>query len=117
MKKLLILAAVSEALTGLLVLVYPLVVIRLLFNSEIVGPMSRLAGIGLIALGMACWPDRDTLRPFLGMLTFGLIAALYLVYMAANGRVGILLWPAVVLHTALSALLVLAWWKERPHGA
>ena len=69
MKKLLILAALSEALTGLILLVYPPIVIRLLFGSEISGAgvlMSRLAGMSLIALGMACWPDRNTLRAFFG---------------------------------------------------
>ena len=120
MKKLLILAAVSEALTGLILLAYPPIVIRLLFDSEIAGAgvlMSRLAGISLIALGVACWPDRDTLRAFLGMLTFGLLAALFLLYVGISGKLGILLWPAVAVHVALSALLVLAWWKERPPNA
>lgn len=56
MKKLLALAAVSEALTGLILLVYPPIVVRLLFGAEIVGVgivMSRIAGISLIALGIA----------------------------------------------------------------
>ena len=37
MKNLLILAAVSEGLTGLILVVYPPIVIRLLFDSEVVG--------------------------------------------------------------------------------
>ena len=116
MKNLLMLAAASEALTGLVLLVYPPIVVRLLFDSEIAGAgvvMSRLAGISLIALGVACWPDRNTLRAFLGMLTFGVLAALYLVYVALNGGGGMLLWPAVAVHAALSILLVRAWWKEQ----
>jgi hypothetical protein len=116
MKKLLILTAVSEALTGLILLVHPPIVIRLLFDSEIAGAgvlMSRIAGIALIALGVACWPDRNTLRGFFGMLTYSLIAMLYLVYVGANGGVGILLWPAVAVHAGLCVLLVRAWRKER----
>jgi hypothetical protein len=117
MKRLLILAAVSEALTGLILLVYPPIVIRLLFASEIAGAgvsMSRLAGITLIALGVACWPDRNAQRAFFGMLTYSLLAMLYLVYVGGNGGVGILLWPAVAVHGGLALLLVSAWRKERP---
>src|SRR5262245_17280560 len=59
MKKLLALAAMGEAGTGLVLLVYPSIVVRLLFAAEIAGAgvvMSRITGISLIALGMACWP-------------------------------------------------------------
>jgi len=116
MKKLLIFAAVSEALFGLMLLVYPPIVIRLLFDSEIVRAgvlMSRIAGITLIALGVACWPDRNTLRAFFGMLTYNLLAVLYLVYVGVNGGAGILLWPAVAEHAGLSFHLVRAWRKEQ----
>jgi hypothetical protein len=116
LKKLLILAAVSEGLTGLILLVYPPIVTRLLFDSDIAGVgvlMSRLAGISLIALGVACWPERNMLRALFGMLTFGLLAMLYLIYVGANGQAGILLWPAVLVHAGLSFLLVWAWWKGR----
>ena len=114
MKKLLILAALSEALTGLFLFVYPPVVIRLLFDSEIAGAgllISRISGISLIALGMACWPDSHMLRPFLGMVTYSSVAMLYLLYVGANGGVGILLWPAVAAHAGLSVLLARAWWN------
>ena len=64
MKKLL---AVSEGPTGLNLIVHPPIVIRLWFGSEISGAgvwMSRIAGISLIALGVACWPDRNPLWAF-----------------------------------------------------
>jgi len=116
-KKLLILAAVSEALTGVVLLVYPPIVIRLLFDAQISGAgvmVSRIAGMRLIALGLACWPDGNTLRAFFGMLTYSLLATLYLVYVGVKGEVGILLWPAVAAHAGLSVLLVRAWRKEGP---
>jgi hypothetical protein len=116
MKKLLIFAAVAEGLTGLILLMYPPIVIRLLFDSEISGAgasMSRLAGIALIALGVACWPDRNTFRAFSGMLTDSLLAMLYLIYVGVNGGAGILLWPGVAVHAGLTVLLVRAWRKER----
>jgi hypothetical protein len=116
MKKLLIVAAVGEVSIGLILLVYPSIVIRLLFGSEIAGPgvwASRFAGIALIGLGVACWPDSNPVRAFFGMATYSTLAMLYLAYVGVNGGIGILLWPAVAVHAVLSLLLVRAWWNER----
>jgi hypothetical protein len=116
MKKLLMLAALSEALTGLVLFAYPPIVIRLLFGSEIGDAgvlIGRIAAISLIALGVACWPDRNTVRAFFGMLTYSVLAMLYLVYVGVNREAGILLWPAVAVHAGLSVLLVWTWRKER----
>lgn len=116
MKKILILTAVSEGLTGLILLVYPQIVVRVLFGTEIAGAgvfMSRLAGIGLIALAVSCWPDCNMMRAFFGLLTFGLLAALFLIYVGVNGVAGFLLWPAVAAHIGLSVLLVWGWRKEQ----
>jgi len=69
-KNALALAAAAEAGTGLLLLLWPAIVVRMLFGAEIDGAgviMSRLAGIALIGLGVACWPGSDTLRAFYGM--------------------------------------------------
>ena len=115
MKKLLIFAATLETLTGLTLLVSPSFVIRLLLGAEIAGAafaIGRIAGISLIALGVACWPDRNPLRAFFGMLTYNFPATLYLVYIGLNGGAGILLWPAVAVHAGLSLLLLRAWWTE-----
>jgi|GEM_PF-600260 len=110
--KLLVITAVGEAFTGVVLLVYPPIVIRLLFGAEIAGAgivTSRIAGISLIALGLACLPNRDagSLTPALrGMLTYSLFATLYLFYLGIAGDlVGILLWPAIVLHAVLTILL------------
>ena len=59
MKSLLAFAALAEAATGFVVLVYPPIVVRLLFGTEIAGAgvlVSRIAGVSLVALGLACWP-------------------------------------------------------------
>ncbi len=123
MKKLLALAAVSEGSTGLILLVYPSIVIRLLFGSEIAGPgiwASRFAGVALIGLGVACWPDSNPIRAFFAMSIYSSLATLYLAYVGVNGGMGILLWPAVAVHAVLSVFLVLAWWRERgvaAHGS
>jgi hypothetical protein len=115
--KVLALSAAAEAGTGLLLLVWPPVVVRLLFVQEISDAaviMSRLAGICLIGLGVACWPGNDTLRAFYGMVTYSTLAMLYLTYIGVRGEaVGVLLWPAVVAHVVLVALLVVARLNEQ----
>lgn len=108
MKRALTFAAVGEASTGLALLIVPGLVGRLLLGEELTGiaiPVARVAGIALIALGVACWPG----TPLVGMLTYGAGVALYLSYVGlAGGMSGILLWPAVILHAILTALLIRA---------
>ena len=120
-KKLLTLAAVGEAVTGLALLVYPPIVVRLLFGAEMAGAgivMSRIAGISLIAVGVGCWPghdaDSNVTRALRTMLSYSLLATLYLGYLGITGEwVGKLLWPAVVVHAVLTMLLIRAWLKDR----
>ncbi len=113
MKRVLILAAVSEAATGAALLVVPSLVGRLLLGEELTGvaiPVARVTGIALIALGVACWPG----PPLVGMLTYSAVVTLYLAYVGfAGGLTGILLWPAVVLHVILTALLIWASTRDK----
>ena len=104
--RLLALAAIAEAATGVALLVVPSLVGRLLLGAELCRRhrRSRVAslGIALIALGIACWPG----PPRVGMLIYSGAVALYLAYAGlALGFAGILLWPAVVLHAILTILL------------
>ena len=105
MKWVLIFAAVAEAATGLALLIVPSLVGRLLLGEELTGiaiPVARVAGIALIALGVACWPG----PPRVGMLIYSAAVTLYLAYVGFAGALtGILLWPAVILHVILTALL------------
>ena len=116
MKKLLALAAVVEAVTGLALLIAPSLVGRLLLGAEGTGvaiPVARVLGIALIALGVACWPG----PALLGMLTYGALVTAYFLYLAFGGEwVGFLLWPAVVLHAVLTLLLARAWFKPQDQG-
>ena len=108
MRRVLVLAAVGEAATGVALLIVPSLVGRLLLGEELTGiaiPVARVAGIALIALGAACWPG----PPRVGMLIYSAAVTLYLAYVGfAGGLTGILLWPAVVLHVILTALLARA---------
>ncbi|WP_244602641.1 hypothetical protein [Mesorhizobium delmotii] len=49
------------------------------------------------------------------MLTYNVLAAIYLAYLGMEGaQVGKLLWPTVVLHAALGLLFVHAWVSFQP---
>jgi hypothetical protein len=105
MKNALTFAAVAEVATGLGLLIVPSLVGQLLLSEQFAGvaiPVARVAGIALIALGIACWPG----PPLVGMLTYSAVVTLYLAYIGfAGGLTGVLLWPAVVVHLILTALL------------
>jgi hypothetical protein len=113
MNNLLAVTAVLEGITGLSLVLYPTLVVWLLFGTEIAGAgllASRFAGVILIALSVACWPGRDAdgkaTHALGGMLTYSVFATIYLGYVAIAGEfVGPLLWPAVVAHALLSTLL------------
>jgi hypothetical protein len=117
MNAILMLAALAEAGMGVILLVHPPIVVRLLFDAEIAGAgvsMSRLAGIALIGLAAACWPGTDTRRAFYGMVTYSVLAMLLLLYIGVRGEgVGLLLWPGVIVHAILNVLLGGAWLKQR----
>jgi hypothetical protein len=105
MKRVLAIAAISEAATGLALLLVPSLVGQLLFGAALTGialTVARVTGIALISLGVACWPG----TPLVGMLTYSAAVTLYLACVGfAGGSTGILLWPAVVLHVILTAVL------------
>lgn len=118
MNRLLTLTAAIETATGLALMAVPTVVVRLLLGGEISGdvsiPLGRVAGFGLLSLGMACWPRRDltsnTAPALWAMLTYNSLATLYFLCLGIGGEwVGPLLWPAVGLHGILSLLLARQW--------
>ena len=106
MSRALVLAAVGEIATGAALLIAPSLVGQLLLGAELAGIaviVARVGGIALIALGVACWPG----PPLIGMLTYSAAVTLYLAAVGiAGAATGALLWPAVVLHASLTALLI-----------
>ena len=117
MKKLLHVAAVIEAATGVALMIHPPLLSHLLLGEGVSGAgmaLGRVGGIALLSLGLACWPgleSADVNTPALrALLTYNLLATLYLAYLGIGGElVGSLLWPAVVLHGVLMLLLGRAW--------
>jgi hypothetical protein len=115
--KLLAIAAIAEAVTGLALLIVPSLVGQLLLGSELTGvaiPIARVTGIALIALGVACWPGCTALC---GMLAYNALAAAFFAYLGIRGHwVGLLLWPAAGLHAVIAILLARAWFMSRKTG-
>ncbi len=109
--------ALVETGTGLLLLVWPALVFTLLFGWRHVLPetllIGRVAGAGVISIGVASWPaGRDTRTPAQlgvlgGVLVYNVGAAVLLGYAGAGLKMaGVLLWPAVAYHAALAAWCV-----------
>ncbi len=123
MKLLHLVTAVIEAGAGVALLCVPLAALALLLGPGLDTPaaaaLTRVAGVALLALGVACWfAHRDAQSP----AARGLARAI-LVYnlgttiiLGAAGMqvqpVGVLLWPAVVLHAAMTAWCIAALWKK-----
>jgi hypothetical protein len=109
--------AAGEAATGVALTVFPRLVVELLFGGTEAGAtglaMSRIGGMALLALGIACWPETGTrsgaARARTALLVYSVLATIYLGALAMNGELrGALLWPAVVVHVVVTAVLVKA---------
>jgi hypothetical protein len=114
---LMIVTALVETGTGLLLLVWPALVFALLLGWRQASPetllIARVAGAAVISIGVASWPARrDTRTPaqlgvLAGLLTYNVLAAVLLAFAGAALRMaGVLLWPAVVYHAVLAAWCV-----------
>jgi len=106
-------AAWLEIIVGALFIAVPDLLSRLLFGAgaeAISMPLGRFAGIGLIALGVACLPPRgieSTRNAVLGLSVFNIGVVILLAWVGvATAFHGLLLWPAVVLHTVLAGALL-----------
>ena len=116
--KILTFAAVFEIGTGLVLMIDPAIVIKLLLgieDSNVGTLLGRFLGVALLSLGVACWPGRPEattgLQSFWAMLAYNALVALYLASLGTVGHFGgSLLWPAVVLHAILALSLV---WASR----
>jgi hypothetical protein len=116
-------SAIAEAATGVVLALAPVLVTSLLFGADASRhwtPFGRVAGVALLALGLACWPGADVAvartPAARAMLAYNPLIASYLVYLAAAGVAGILLWPAVAEHAIVTLLLFVAWRNEGSPG-
>jgi len=102
-------AAVEAAATGLILLLSPVLFGRLILGGELSEPgqaLGRLTGIALLGFALASWPHPAAPSVTRAILTYNLLATIYLSYLGIAAKtVGILLWPAVALHVLLTVLL------------
>jgi hypothetical protein len=103
-----------------LLIVVPHLLAKLLLGVEVTGVavvIGRVAGIALLSLGVGCWLGRQEETggwALLAMLLYNILVTLYLALVGLGTEfVGVLLWPAVIVHAVLTALLGLAWSKSR----
>jgi hypothetical protein len=112
-RHLFIVTAVLETATGVLLLLVPAVVFAFLFGWRGIGVdvavIGRLAGAALFGLGIACWRGRDesSLRArstlLVVLLVYNVVATVLLAFAGVVlSMIGLLLWPAVVCHVALT---------------
>jgi len=107
-------ATVSAAIelgTGVALIIGPDLLAHVLLGVGLSGggvAVARIAGCGLLALGLACWPSRDGASPqaFRALLVYNLLAGLYLGYLRVTGSfTSPVLWLACTLHLVLGILL------------
>ncbi len=111
MNRLLKLSALIEASAGLGLIAAPALVVGLLLGTEIavvIFPLARVAGVALLALGIACWlasfDDQSCAARGIvsGMVLYNFGTTLVLAIAGVQSQpIGILLWPAVLLHTVM----------------
>jgi hypothetical protein len=112
-RTLLMVTALVETPIGLMLLVSPALVVAFLLGVSLDAPaaliVGRIAGAALLALGGACWlarddgPSRARRGLVAAMLLYNCVAVAVLASAGAGARlVGVLTWPAVVLHAALA---------------
>ena len=113
MKTLFVVTAALEVGAGLVLIVAPSWAVSLLFGAgleTLAAPtVARVAGVALLALGLACWlarrDDQSEAATALlwGMSLYNTAATGLLAYAGMGlGLVGIALWPGVALHVAMT---------------
>lgn len=122
LKLLLTLSGGLELLAGLLALITPVTVMAALLGGPvdpIAVVLARLFGAGVFALGLACLKARHAavspagLAVSIGITAYNLLAAVVLIWSAAESDLGgLLLWGAGIAHAALGLLFVSALMTE-----
>ncbi|HMD21600.1 MAG TPA: hypothetical protein VKH40_14830 [Alloacidobacterium sp.] len=116
-------AAWLEIVVGVTAIAALGVMCRLLFAAEPDGvaiPLGRLAGIALIALGIACLPSRSAescRNAVLGLFVYNFGTAILLAWVGiATTLRGALLWPGVLLHVVIAVALLMQLLARRRVG-
>jgi uncharacterized protein YjeT (DUF2065 family) len=114
-----VVASTFEAVTGLALIITPSLA-RFLLETDISAAtraIVRIAGFGLLALGVACWPRVEANVPRLrAMLIYNSLATVYLGYLRFGSiSVGKLLLPALAAYAVLAILFVAGLFQASNH--
>ena len=107
-----LLAAVLEVTVGCALFASPNLVAQLLIGATLSSggiAIGRVAGFGLLSLGLACWPGNDAVSAhvIIALFLYNLLASFYIGYLRiVEGFVSYLLWPACVLHASFAVLFL-----------
>ena len=127
MKILLTATANIEMGAGLALLCFPSAAAVLLVGAPLEAPaaltVARVGGAGLVSLGAACWLARGdtqsrTARGLVtAMLLYNIGAVLILAAFGIRSQtIGVLLWPAVVLHATMACWCIVNLGSGKPAG-
>jgi hypothetical protein len=111
-------SAVLEIATGVALIADPAFVIHLLIGAQLSGggvAVGRVCGIGLLALGLACLPSRNTesTRTTTALFVYNLLSSVYFGYLGGGEHfTGPLLWPACFIHGLLALMLAVSVYKD-----
>jgi hypothetical protein len=117
--------AVIELGAGLALLCFPSATVALLVGAPLEGSaaltVARVGGAGLLTLGVACWLARGDTQ---SRAARGLVAAMVLYNLGAvlilgaagirSQPVGVVLWPAVVLHAVMTVWCIVSLLSGKP---
>jgi len=110
-RMLIALDAAIEAGTGIALIASPRLVLRMLLGAGLSGggiAVGRVAGLGLLSLGLACWPrgSEGISQATHALFIYNLLVAVYFGYLGIGGGFfSYLLWPVFALHALLALLL------------
>src|ERR1700757_687281 len=112
MRWIVVVPALEAVATSLVLILAPSLFGWLVLDAELSEAgqaLGRLAGIVLLAFGLACWPApaaaNQATSAIRALMIYNLLAAIYLLYLGVSSKlVGMLLWPALVLHAILTML-------------
>ena len=104
------LASAIELITGVTLLLLPAVVMQQLFSSptsDAGEQLTRLYGLALIGLGVACWESPCPLPARRGLLVYNCSAAVLLITLGSQQLSGgAAVWAGALIHIVFGVLMI-----------
>ncbi len=126
MKKLLIITSLLESSLGILLILMPAVILKLIFEieaDETIITLTYLTGIVFFCLGLACYPFNEINEKkeisrmtgaVRGMFAYNFLATLFFGYLKIKGTYdGVLLLPTFILHGLISVYFIILIFRLR----